>query len=42
VSYHQRLVDVFAAEVQSRDASSVNLRIVAARFPERKTLADSR
>lgn len=39
-SYQQLLVDVLAAEMQSRDASSVNLRLAAARFPERKTLAD--
>jgi len=39
-SYQQLLVDVLAAEVQSREASSVNLRLIAARFPERKFIAD--
>lgn len=39
-SYEQLLVDVLAAELQSRDASSVNLRLLGARFPERKTLTD--
>jgi DNA replication protein DnaC len=39
-SYQQLLVDVLAAEIQSREASSVNLRLAAAHFPERKTIGD--